>query len=239
MMNPRMRSGLGLLIGAWLGLAPWSAGQMDDDNSPLPAPKTNVPGPSASNASNAAGAPADVVKAAMVATSELGERVARGQLQFAYERMYPRWKERMAKRNGGAAAMGEQLRELAAQMQAQGVSILSVKVAAAGKAYSVWPKRVVTTVAGSPVESFADSRWVVLVPTVTRMRIRDEGVTDKVPRFRVIDSSGFQVAISEKDKLDWFFIDGSGVTVSDLRSLFPTLPENLELPVRERREVKP
>jgi hypothetical protein len=205
-----------------------------DEELPLPVPKA----PAAAAAGQPA-APAEVIKAAMVATSDLGDRVARGQLEYAYERMYPRWKERMAKRTGGAAAMEQQLREVAAQMQAQGVSILSVKVAAAGKAFSVWPKRVITQVAGKPVESFVDSRWVVLVPTVTRMRIRDEGVTDKVPRFRVIDSSGFQVAISEKDKLDWFFIDGSRVTVSDLRSLFPTLPDNLELPVRERREVQP
>jgi hypothetical protein len=224
-MNPGMRRACGILVAAWLGLAPWCAGQQAGD---LP-PKAPAEMP----------APEEVVKGAMVATSELGDRVARGELQYAYERMYPRWRERMAKRNGGAEAMEQQLRELAVQMQEQGVSILSVKVAGAVKAYSVWPKRSVTTVDGKPVESVADSRWVVLVPTVTRMRIRDEGVTDKVPRFRVIDSSGFQVAVSEKDPLEWFFIDGSGVTVADLRSLFPTLPGNIQLPVRERREVKP
>lgn len=232
MMNPGMRRGCGILLGAWLGLAPWCAGQEEEDL-PLPAPGAIGTGQAA------VPAPVEVVKAAMVATSELGDRVARGQLQYAYERMYPRWKERMAKRNGGAEAMEQQLRDLSLQMQAQGVSILSVKVAGAGKAFSVWPKKSVTRVDGKPVEAVADSRWVVLVPTVMRMRIRDEGVTDNVPRFRVIDSSGFQVAISEKDKIDWFFIDGSGVTVADLRSLFPTLPENIELPVRERREVKP
>ncbi len=175
----------------------------------------------------------------MVATGELGDRVARGQLEYACERMYPRWKERMAKRSGGAAALEEQIREISAQMQAQGISILSVKVTGAGQAYGVWPKKVTTMVDGKPVESFTDSRWLVLVPTVTRMRIRDEGIVDGVPRFRVIDSTGFQVAISDKEKIDWFFIDGSGVTVADLRSLFPTLPENLVLPVRERREVRP
>jgi|GEM_PF-980842 len=225
MINPGMRRGCGILIGAWLGLAPWCAGQQEGALPPIG--QAEQP------------APEEVVKGAMVATSVLGDRVARGELQYAYERMYPRWRERMAKRNGGAEAMEQQLRDLAVQMQEQGVSIVFVKVAGAATAYSVWPKRSVTTVDGKPVESVADSRWVVLVPTVTRMRIRDEGVTDKVPRFRVIDSSGFQVAVSEKDPLEWFFIDGSGVTVADLRSLFPTLPENIPLPVRERREVKP
>lgn len=191
-----------------------------------------------SGAGGEAAATREVVKSAMVAVAELGDRVARGQIQYAFERMDPRWKERLAKQNGGMAALEQSLRDLTAQMQAQGIMILSVKVNGAGKAYSVWPKRSVKVVDGKPVESVADSRWVVLVPTVTRMRVRDEGVVDGVPRFRIIESSGFQVAISDKEKIDWFFIDGAGVTVSDLRSLFPTLPESLQLPIRERREVR-
>ena len=36
----------------------------------------------------------------------------------------------------------------------------------------------------------------------------------------------------------WYFMDGSSLSVADLRSLFPDLPENIELPKLERREVR-
>ena len=54
----------------------------------------------------------------------------------------------------------------------------------------------------------------------------------------MIESIGFQVAVSDKGKNDWTFIDGSGLTVNDLRGLFVTLPQDLELPPLEKRESR-
>jgi hypothetical protein len=54
----------------------------------------------------------------------------------------------------------------------------------------------------------------------------------------IIESTGFQVAISDKGKADWTFIDGSAVSVNDLRSLFGNLPQDLELPPLEKRQIK-
>jgi hypothetical protein len=52
------------------------------------------------------------------------------------------------------------------------------------------------------------------------------------------ESTGFQVAISDKGSDEWYFIDGSAVTVNELRRLFITLPENLELPPLEKKQIK-
>jgi hypothetical protein len=45
------------------------------------------------------------------------------------------------------------------------------------------------------------------------------------------------VAIADKEDLNWTFIDGSGLTPADLRGLFITLPQDMELPPVGRREV--
>ena len=78
------------------------------------------------------------------------------------------------------------------------------------------------------------SKWLVLVPTVTKFRAQLKGDPVAVN----IESTGFQVAICEKGKDDWTFIDGSGVTVNDLRSLFITLPQDLELHPLEKRQIR-
>jgi hypothetical protein len=52
------------------------------------------------------------------------------------------------------------------------------------------------------------------------------------------ESTGFQVAISDKGSNEWYFIDGSAVTVSELRSLFITLPEKMDLPALDKKQIK-
>jgi hypothetical protein len=87
---------------------------------------------------------------------------------------------------------------------------------------------------GKEVESLIFTKWLVLVPTATKFRIIREGETKPL----VIDSIGFQIAISEKGRNEWTFIDGSGLTVNDLRSLFGTLPKDLQFPPLEKRESR-
>jgi len=52
-----------------------------------------------------------------------------------------------------------------------------------------------------------------------------------------LDLYGFQVAIADKGSDDWTFISGSDISVADLRSLFTSLPANLELPEVKREMV--
>jgi hypothetical protein len=69
---------------------------------------------------------------------------------------------------------------------------------------------------------------------MTKFRFIREGI----PKPLIIESLGYQAAISPKDKLDWTFIDGAGLKVSDLRGLFITLPRNIELPPVSKREAR-
>jgi hypothetical protein len=69
-----------------------------------------------------------------------------------------------------------------------------------------------------------------MIPTVTKFRIIRQGEVKPI----FIESVGFQVAISDKGKNDWTFIDGSGLTVNELRGLFVNLPQDLQFPPLEK-----
>lgn len=178
--------------------------------------------------------PAEVVASAVTAVSDLGKEVVLGRYQVAIERMYPTWKERTAKRMGGMEKLEKQLDGVAKQMLQQGISITDFKPLGKPTAYEVYPGKKVEKVDGKDVEVLRYTKWLVLVPTATRFRAMIEGDPVAVN----IESTGFQVAICEKGTDEWTFIDGSAVTVSDLRSLFITLPENLELPPLEKKQIK-
>jgi hypothetical protein len=169
----------------------------------------------------AGSAPQDVIESAVAAVTKLGEEVVKGRFDVAVERMNPEWKKRAATRAGGMEELEKQLAGVARQMVQRGISMISFKPQGEPRSFEVWT--------GKKVEG----KWMVLVPTVTKFRITRE---NERPVF--VESVGFQVAISDKDAIDWTFIDGSGVTVNELRRLFITLPANLELPPLEQREVQ-
>lgn len=174
--------------------------------------------------------PPEVVNSAVDAVKELGEKVVRGQYDVAVERMYPQWKERMAKRKGGIVALEEELSGIGEVMARNGVSLFSFKPHGVPKVYEVWPG----DSSGLPEGETNYTKWMVLIPTVTQFRI----MQGDNPKGHIINSYGFQVAIAEKDKLDWTFINGSDVSVPDLRSLFITLPANMELPEVRRENAE-
>lgn len=179
-------------------------------------------------------APPEVVASAVAAVRDLGEQVVLGRYHVAIERMNPQWKDRAAKRAGGMEALEKQLAGVGRQMVQQGVSIISSRPQGQPRVFEVSPGKEMVEVDGEAVEQMVYTRWLIFVPTVTTYRIMVEGE----PRPVVIESTGFQVAVSGKDPLDWSFIDGSSISVNDLRSLFLTLPKDLELPPIERREVR-
>jgi hypothetical protein len=182
----------------------------------------------------ASAAPPDVVASAVAAVAKLGDEVVMGRYQVAVERMNPMWKERTAKRLGGMAELERQLAGVAKQMVQQGISMISFKPQGQPRSYEVGPGRKVDVVAGEEVESLIFTKWMVLIPTATTFRVILQGEAKP----RLIESIGFQVAVSEKGKNDWTFIDGSGLTVNDLRGLFATLPQDLQLPPLEKRETR-
>ncbi len=166
---------------------------------------------------------------------KLGLDVTRGNYQAAIDRMNPQWKERLAKQTpGGAEALQKQIEGATKRMAQEGVSIISSVPQGTLRSFEVGPGKRVEKVAGEPdVEVLIFTKWLVLVPTVTKYRLILK--EDNKPVF--IEKTGFQVAVSDKGKNNWTFIDGSGLTTNALRRLYVTLPVDLELPPISERQV--
>ena len=171
--------------------------------------------------------PPEVVQSATSAVAALGNEVVLGRYQAALERMNPLWKERVSQRMGGMQALEEQLAKIPEEMVSQGITMLLSKPEGAPIVHQVGPQK-------GKSGNLVYTKWLVLVPTMTKFRLIREGN----PKPLVIESLGYQVAISPKDKLDWTFIDGAGLKVSDLRGLFITLPRNIQLPPVSKREAR-
>jgi hypothetical protein len=174
-------------------------------------------------------APPEVVASASAAVAALGDEVVLGRYKAAIDRMFPLWKKRTAARVGGMEKLEGQLDGVARQMVQQGISMISFRPEGQPRSYEVG--------SGSKMEVTKDSvsynQWLVLIPTVTKFRI-----TRQNEKTVVIESIGFQVAVSDKGKNDWTFIDGSGLSVNDLRNLFYNLPADMELPPTGKREAR-
>ncbi len=178
--------------------------------------------------------PEEIIKSAVTAVEALGKEVVLGKYQSAIDRMYPQWKERTAKKMGGMEKLEKQLEDVSKQMLKRGISITDFKPQGKPTAFEVYPGKAVQIIDGKETEVMRYTKWLVIVPTVTRVRMLIDG--DPIPLN--YESTGFQVAISDKGSNEWFFIDGSAVTVSELRSLFITLPENMELPALDKKQIK-
>ncbi len=179
-------------------------------------------------------APLEVVKSAVAAVEKLGSEVSRGNYAVAIERMNPLWKERLAKQTpGGMAEVQKQIEEAAQLMTKRGVSIISSIPQGPPRSYEVGPGKKVEKVNGQEVESLIYTKWMVFVPTLTQYRL----FLEKERKSVIIEKVGYQVAVSEKGKNDWTFIDGSGLTLNTLRRLYVTLPQDMELPPIEERKA--
>ncbi|QUE49659.1 hypothetical protein KBB96_12335 [Luteolibacter ambystomatis] len=188
---------------------------------PAPAPAAPAPG---ENVVKADPVPADLGASAKAAVEKLCTEVVAGRYQIAIDRMYPQWKERMAKRAGGMENLNAQLAQAPILLQKNGVTLLSSKPEGAPQIFQVAPGKRIEKVGGSDVAVMGYTKWLVIVPTVTRFKISKTGAST------MAESTSFQVAVSDKGKYDWTFIDGSSATLADLRSLFFSLPVDLQLP---------
>jgi len=217
------------------------AGGLHAQAPPPLAPLPKIPGADASAAPDTAPvatqmAPPDVVASAVDAVAKLGDEVVLGRYKVALDRMNPLWKERTAKKiDGGMAALEKQLEGAAAQMVQHGITMMDFKPQGQPRSYEVGPGRKVEKVNGEEVERGVFKQWLVLVPTVAKVRIMSQKAGEK-PVF--IETTGFQVAISDKGKNNWSFIDGSSLSVNDLRGLYGTLPADMKFPPVEKREAR-
>jgi hypothetical protein len=185
-----------------------------------------------------AAAPGDVTDSAVAAVKALGEQVVLGKHEVAIERMYDEWKVRAAKQAGGMDKLEAQLARVPKMMAQQGVQLISFKPQGMPSSYEVQLGKEEVVENGKKVEKAIYKKWLVLIPTVIEFRTTVPAEKGGVPKFAVIQSTGFQAAISDKDKNDWTFIDGASLTVLELRRLFGTLPENMQLPPVKRKQVE-
>ena len=192
------------------------------------------PLPSQSGVPAVATVPAPVVNAAVAAVASLGNEVVQGRYQAAIDSMNPQWKERTARRMGGMQKLDEQLAAAAGEMTRQGIRVMNFKPYGMPQSFEVWPGKKTQTVNGVTTESLIYTKWLVIVPTVKTFEMRLKGD----PKPLVIESTGYQVAVCDKDKSQWTFIDGSATTINDLRSIFINLPADLKLPPLEKREIR-
>ncbi len=162
--------------------------------------------------------PQEALEGAAVAARVLGEQVMRGNYSYPVQRMYPRWRKRAAIRHGGEDKLEKKLMEVPEQMRKNGISMLSFEVGQPRSGHEVFLLRGVGK-DGEPIQTFLE--WLVFVPTRTVYRVIDA----ETRQARRIERKGYQVAIAKKGTKDWYFIDGSNLTIPELRSFFPSLPE--------------
>jgi hypothetical protein len=192
----------------------------------------------------------EVKQSAAAAVNELGKQVVLGNHKIAIDRMYGPWKEYLAKQTpGGMAKLEQASAELVKQMAQQQISIISSKVEVS-KPYEVDAgkevvlengKPVIDKASGKPVEKLVFKKWLLIVPTESEIRIMPPATPGQPPpKIEVWVNHSFQVAISDKGKNDWTFIDGSAARVPELRRMFFNLSRSMELPEikAEKKEAK-
>jgi len=163
-----------------------------------------------------------VFAGAAEATRELGRQVMKGNHSYSIQRMYPRYRKRAAIRHGGEDKLEKKLMAVSEKMLKNGIKMLKFEVGSPRSAHEVflWRGR---DKAGQPIQAYLE--WLVFVPTRTEYRVidRETGVA------RRLETKGFQVAVAKKGTSEWYFLDGSNLTIPELRSFFPGLPEDKAL----------
>lgn len=175
-----------------------------------------------------------VLSGAELATKKLGGEVMKGNFVYSIDKMYPRWKKRAAVRLGGEEKLRAKLLQVPEEMRKNGISMLKFEVSKPSVIHEVFLGRGEDKT-GKPFQVYRE--WLVFVPTRTVYHYIDP--TTRKPKR--VERRSFQVAINTKGTAKWTFIDGSTLTVSQLRSFFPGLPEDqklLGLPQRGGGEIK-
>ena len=176
--------------------------------------------------------PQDVMEEAQSAVQSLANEVMKGNFLYSLDHIYPRWTEAAERQTGGKDALRKRLEALPREMQEKGISIIDFKAERPVSAFEVKAEHN-RDAKKAPVFS----EYLVFVPTRTLYLAIDPngGVVVK------IESKGFQAAIvSQAPPRKWSFIDGSSLTVQELRALFPLLPhkeEALLIPERSQKKL--
>lgn len=184
-----------------------------------------------------------VALSAQAAVQKMGLEMMKGNLDYGYERIYPRWKRRLAVRAGGMEKLEAQQVVASEQKKQLKLTVVSLSAVMPTSFFDVWRAKkidaktglVVNDSKGNPVIT---ENWLAIVPTVTRVKVPDP---TRGGMMRVLEETGYTAVVSEKGTNEWYFMTGMKPTALELRSLFPSLPADataLGLPVSSMREIK-
>lgn len=184
-----------------------------------------------------------LAQSAQAAVQKMGTEMMKGNFKYGHERMYPRWKRRLAKRYGGMEQLEAGLAASAQKQVQLGMLVTGYQAGEPTSFFSVWRAKKRDPKTGNLVmdatgREVVVEHWLAVVPTTVRVRIPDQQVPGT---HHVLEEKSYAIAISEKGSKDWYFMTGMKPTIQDLRSMFPSLPpeeKDLKLPPSSAREIK-
>ena len=153
--------------------------------------------------------PAEVLADAVKATQEVGDQTLRGDFDGVVQKLYPRYRKRSAKRLGSTEALTLHMQKLVNEFAASGMTVTKFEAEPA--------------IHGFDIPEFRE--WLVFVPCKRKIR-RIDPATGLTQWAEIRD---YQVAIRKKEVgAPWSFINGSRLKISELRTFFPSLPNDIE-----------
>jgi len=191
--------------------------------------------------------PMAVMRRAQNATEKVVNQAVRGDNQAVIDAWHPGFVKSIARPFGGEKRFKAQMLKMMNQMGANGIAIQAAITQQPQTAFEVdygfqdvlVDGKPVPGDDGKPVQEAGYRAWMVYVPTVMDVFMRDQDA--KPPVLKKIRSHSFQIAISPKRNENWTFIDGGSVTPMQLREIFPFLPKNkkqLNFPKVKKEEIK-
>ncbi len=165
--------------------------------------------------------PAAVLADAVNAVQQVGEQTLKGQFEAVIAQLYPRYRQRAAKKLGGSDQLAVKMEQMVDEFAAGGLTVTQFVAEPA--------------LHGFDIPEFGE--WLVFVPTTRTVRFIDPNTGQR----RQGEIGDYQIAVrSKKEGSSWTFINGSLLKIQELRSFFPSLPVDIQeyaVPKKSFREL--
>jgi len=186
--------------------------------------------------------PPHVSASAKAAVQKLGDKIKVGDFMYGYNTMYDRYKKRQEKLHG-KQELQNQILNAQNKMLKMGVTIESFNAEKPTGYFRVHPMIKPDVKAKLATGELKQTKpgdeyyhWMIIVPTTQIWKFLDKN--GKPPRY--LKREQYQIAIAAETDLPgqekWTFI--GSLKEQQLRSLFPSLPQNIELPLQQNSEIK-